>query len=139
MSSEDLAHSDAVLSLSGVDGLLRYDRIDIPLGRSVIVGRSRRSDLSLRRSKQFRTADEKDQRKILADRAFLKVSRRHVRISYLAEGHIEIWNLSKNGTWVDEKRVDRILLTELPEDGVTIRLAESETLRLTAAARPAPA
>lgn len=133
-------HEDAAgLTLAGTDGLLCYDRLDLNLGRSVVVGRSRGCDFSLRRSKTFLTSDEATQRRILADRSFLKVSRRHVRITFLAHDHVEIWNLSRNGTWVDGERIDRILLTRIPPEGVEIRLAGSETLILRRLPSPAAA
>lgn len=119
------------LSLKGVDGLLQGEQIDIHVGQSVVVGRSRRCDLSLRRSKHFRLSNEAEQRQILAMKSFLKVSRRHVRISFLAKGKVEIWDLSRNGTFVNGKRVDRLLLGEFGDRIVNIRLAESEELALT--------
>ena len=123
-------HAGPTLTLTGVDGTFRYDRVDLKIGQSVVVGRSRSCELSLRRSKVFLAADEEEQRRLLDDKLFLKVSRRHVQVTYLAEGHVEIWNLSKNGTWVTGARIDRLLLPESPADGVESRLAETETLRL---------
>lgn len=118
------------LLLTGKDGLLRYDRMDLAPGQSVTVGRSRRCRFSLRRSRTFLTANEAEQRRILGDRDFLKVSRRHCRITYLPAGNVEVWDLSRNGTWVNGMKVDRLLLTEIPEAGVEIRLGEGETIAL---------
>lgn len=139
MTTKTKEEEAATLTLAGTDGLLCYDRLDLTLGRSIVVGRSRGCDLSLRRSKTFLTSDEATQRRILADRAFLKVSRRHVRITFLARDHVEIWNLSRNGTWVNGERIDRILITRIPPEGVEIRLAGTETLVLRRLAAPAAA
>jgi pSer/pThr/pTyr-binding forkhead associated (FHA) protein len=118
------------LVLEGTDGLLAGHRIRIGRGASVVVGRSRACQLSTRRSRAFLTAPEEEQIRILSDRRFLKVSRRHVEISHLEDGRIEIRDLSKNGTFVNGNRINRVLLKELG-DGLEIRLAESEILNLT--------
>jgi len=118
------------LQLKGVEGMLRNDTLVIRIGEVVVLGRSRQCDFSTRRSKRFLTAPEDEQRRILDDRAFNKVSRRHARISFLARGQVEIRDMSRNGTFVDGKRVDRLLLKGLDGMGVEIRLADSERMRL---------
>jgi pSer/pThr/pTyr-binding forkhead associated (FHA) protein len=123
------------LLIAGVEGLLLNEELTIALGQSVIIGRSRRCHLSMRRSRAFRLSDEKEQRRILFDKAFLKVSRRHIRISWLAPDEVEIWDLSKNGTWVNGNRIDRIVMRNLDRP-VRVRLADSEELVLARA--PAP-
>ena len=123
------------LALVGTDGLLKGHRILVPLGESVVVGRSRSCDLSTRRSRTFMRASEEQQRRILADRSFLMVSRRHMQVTLHSEDSIEIRDLSKNGTFVDDRRIDRLVLSGLkdgglPDGGVEIRLSRSETLSL---------
>ncbi|MHC4472023.1 MAG: FHA domain-containing protein [Planctomycetota bacterium] len=120
----------AKLTLAGTDGLLRDDVYPLYLGQSVLVGRSRKCQVSTRRSRTFLASSEVEQREILAMESFLKVSRRHVRLTYLARNQVEIWDLSKNGTYVDGKRVDRMLVPVLGEHPVEIRLAKSERLLL---------
>ena len=118
------------LDLVGTAGLLKGHRLRIPLGESVVVGRSRSCDMSTRRSRPFLRATEEVQRRILADRDFLMVSRRHVQVTFLAPDRIEIRDLSKNGTFVDDRRVDRAILSDIEGKGVEIRLSRSETFRL---------
>jgi len=120
----------ALLELIGIEGLLKGHRIRIPLGASVVVGRSRSCDVSTRRSKTFLRATEDVQRRILADRAFLMVSRRHVQVTFHDEDRIEIRDLSKNGTFVNDRRVDRAILNGDEGEEVEIRLSRSETFRL---------
>jgi pSer/pThr/pTyr-binding forkhead associated (FHA) protein len=119
------------LQLTGTEGMLRNDSIIIRLGETVVVGRSRSCDFSTRRSKRFQTANEEEQRRILDERSFNKVSRHHARISFLAKGQVEVADLSRNGTFIDDERIlDRRLLRGLDKLGVELRLAESERMRL---------
>ncbi len=126
------------LLIAGVEGLLTDEELTIALGQSVIIGRSRRCHLSMRCSRAFRISDEQEQRRILDDKTFLKVSRRHLRISWLAPDQVEIWDLSRNGTWVNDKRVDRIVVGNLDRP-IRIRMADSEHLVLAKAPAPVPA
>jgi len=118
------------LQLTGVEGMLRNDTLVIRLGETVVVGRSRQCDFSTRQSKRFLTAPEEEQRRILDERSFNKVSRRHARISFLAKGQVEIRDMSRNGTFVDGNRIDRILLKGMDGMGVEICLADAERMRL---------
>lgn len=119
------------LQLTGTEGLLRNDSLVIRLGETVTVGRSRSCDFSMRRSKRFLAAPAEEQHRILDDRGFNKVSRQHARISFLARGQVEICDLSRNGTFIDDVRViDKKLLRDLDGLGVEIRLADSERMRL---------
>jgi pSer/pThr/pTyr-binding forkhead associated (FHA) protein len=118
------------LVLHGETGMLAGEQVLVPLGGSVVVGRSRSCDLSTRKSRAFRQASEAEQRVILAARDFLRVSRRHVRITWRSKTQVEIRDLSRNGTWVNGVRIDRLMLPPPAEDPVEIRLANTETLRL---------
>jgi hypothetical protein len=122
--------SSRYLTLTGEGGLLGGEALRICLGESVVVGRSRQCDLSTRRSRTFLDASEAEQRTILENRTFLKVSRKHVRITFLGLGQAEVWDLSRNGTFVDGKRVDRIFLAVDTGRDFEIRLADAECLRL---------
>jgi len=130
MAAKNGANGFDRLQLTGVEGMLRNDTLVIRLGETVVVGRSRHCDFSTRRSKRFLTAPEEEQRRILDERTFNKVSRRHARISFLAKGQVEIRDMSRNGTFVDGNRIDRILLKGLDGMGVEIRLADAERMRL---------
>ena len=67
------------LQLTGTEGMLRNDSMVIRLGETVVVGRSRSCDFSTRRSKRFLSASEEEQKRILDERSFNKVSRHHAR------------------------------------------------------------
>jgi pSer/pThr/pTyr-binding forkhead associated (FHA) protein len=121
---------DLLLELVGTEGLLKGHRLLIRLGESAVVGRSRGCDLSTRRSKAFLRANEETQRRILADKTFLMVSRRHVQITFHEEDRIEIRDLSKNGTFVNDRRVDRAVLDGKLDEDVELRLSRSEVFRL---------
>ncbi len=121
---------EQLLELIGINGLLKGHRLWIRLGESVVVGRSRSCDLSTRRSRTFLRATEKIQRRILADRSFLMVSRRHVQVTFHDEDRVEVRDLSKNGTFVNDRRVDRAILDGDGNEEVEIRLSRSETFRL---------
>jgi pSer/pThr/pTyr-binding forkhead associated (FHA) protein len=118
------------LTLRGLAGFLKNEEIQIGLGKTVTVGRSRYCDLSTRRSKTFLKVPPDEQRQILYESAFNKVSRRHVRISFSGPNRVEIEDLSKNGTFVNGDRVRRLLLTHLEDEGVEIRLSDAECLQL---------
>jgi pSer/pThr/pTyr-binding forkhead associated (FHA) protein len=118
------------LTLRGLAGFLKNESIEIGLGRTVTIGRSRYCDFSTRRSKTFLKAPEEQQRAILYEDAFNKVSRRHVRISFAGPDRVEIEDLSKNGTFVNGDKIRKILLTDLEKGGVEIRLSDAECLQL---------
>ncbi len=59
---------------------------------------------------------------MLSDRGFNRVSRRHARVSYPERGRIEIEDMSRNGTFVNGSRIQRMRLAELSGEGVEILL-----------------
>jgi len=118
------------LVVTGLAGLLRGESIEIEVGASAVLGRSRSCDHSMRRSRRFLASPAEEQRRMLADRGFNRVSRRHVRVSFPEPGRIVIEDLSRNGTWLNGSRIETVRLNELPPDGVEILLAGTESLSL---------
>ena len=98
--------------LVGTEGVVRGERFELWRGASVVVGRSRSCDISLRRCKAWLAMDEEKRR---SDRDFKTVSRKHVRITYREPGKIEIEDLSSNGTFLDGRRIERVEVTDLRE------------------------
>ena len=57
-----------------------------------------------------------------ASHAYNSVSRKHARISYVAPDMVEIKNLSGNGTLVDGRLVDKLILQDCRENSHKIQL-----------------
>jgi pSer/pThr/pTyr-binding forkhead associated (FHA) protein len=103
--------SSLTLRLRGVGGLLDGEVRTVRVGESVVVGRSRHCDFSLKKTRAFLLAG--DRARIRDDPRFRRVSRRHVRISFVNEAMVEVEDLSRNGTLMDGRRVDRRLLLDV--------------------------
>lgn len=112
--------------LRGKHGFLEGEVMVLGLGQSVIVGRSRSAELSLKRARRFLA--RKDRMKLAKTERFLSVSRKHVRIHFLHPDLVEVEDLSKNGTLVDGRRIDRIGLTDIRTNAHEIRLGSVEHL-----------
>jgi pSer/pThr/pTyr-binding forkhead associated (FHA) protein len=110
------------LSVRGLGVLAEGQNVKVSLGETIVVGRSRHCDWSLRRAPTYLMSEPGGRARIQDDLAFNSVSRRHARISYISSEMVEIENLSGNGTLVDGKLVDKIVLTDLREKGHRIQL-----------------
>lgn len=100
------------VSLHGLGDLAAGHTLKIDVGDSVVVGRSRSCDWSLRRTPRYVDCTSQERAAIHEDLAFTSVSRKHMRINYVAAGMVEVLNLAGNGTLVDGKAVDKIVLTD---------------------------
>ncbi len=112
----------------GTKGFLKGEERTLGLGETVVVGRSRSADISVKRATKFLA--RKDRAQIARTKRFLSVSRRHVRIHFMHPDFVEVVDLSNNGTLVDGRRVDRIALTDLRERPHVLSLNGVEDLRL---------
>ena len=110
------------VSLRGVGELAEGQQLKLAVGETIVVGRSRHCDWSLRRAPMFLKSDKDERKAIKADVLYASVSRKHLRISYLAPDMLEIENLSGNGTIVDGRPVDKIVLTDVRTQTHTIQL-----------------
>jgi len=113
--------------LVGIQGFVQGEEFPLWRGATVVVGRSRGCDISLRRCKAW-LALAPEKRGEQAD--FKSVSRKHVRISFHGEDNIEIEDLSSNGTFLDGQRITRVVLHNLAERSHELLLGTQEKFRL---------
>jgi pSer/pThr/pTyr-binding forkhead associated (FHA) protein len=119
--------SSESLFLVGVRGVVQGELFQLESGTSVIVGRSRECDISLRNCKRW---EELEARGELPEDGSKTVSRKHLKISVHDTGRVELEDLSSNGTFVDGKRIDRMVLTDLKETPHELLLGAGEGFRL---------
>lgn len=110
------------LRIEGAGGLLDGVRCSLAPGATLVVGRSRSCQLSLRRTRGFLSAP--DPARLLGSAAFRRVSRVHCEIAYLPDCRVEIRDLSRNGTFVDGRRLERAFVLEPGEQPVRVALAD---------------
>jgi pSer/pThr/pTyr-binding forkhead associated (FHA) protein len=93
------------LEVTGHGGLLAGAYHLLDAGETLVIGRSRSCDLSLRKTSAF--GERPDAPELLRSHQFNRVSRIHCEIEYRGDGHVQIRDLSRNGTIVDGVRVGR--------------------------------
>ncbi len=133
MQSHDYDRSTTLL-LRGTGGLFEGETLPICLGETVIVGRSRHCGFSLKKTKAFLLADDREPLRRATE--FRRISRRHVRISYVNRETVEIENLSVNGVRVDGKGVDRLVAVDIRERPRTVDLGGGVTFEILWAGAP---
>lgn len=100
------------LTLRARDSSVQGETLRLALGERVTCGRSRRCHWSLKRTVPYLEDKDGTRNQLEATLAFRSVSRRHCRISFLAPDMVEVENLSSNGTLVDGRPIDRLMLTD---------------------------
>lgn len=110
------------LTLRGTGTLGDGENLKLSLGETVVCGRSRHCDWSLKRTPAYLKADGDAREEIKQSVAFRSVSRQHVRIAFLAPDMVDIENLSSNGTFVDGSRIDRVVLKDCETRAHAIQL-----------------
>jgi pSer/pThr/pTyr-binding forkhead associated (FHA) protein len=115
------------LVLMGTEGLVEGEVFRINRGESVILGRSRSCDISLRKCFKY-LALAPDERK--DDRHFQTVSRKHLRLIFKEPDQIELENLGANGTFIDGTKVDKVIITDVRFQPHEILLGTREKFRL---------
>lgn len=113
--------------LIGTEGFVVGEKFPLDRGATIVIGRSRSCDISLRRCSSW-LAQEHDKRD--CDDDFKTVSRKHIRISYYDNSNIEVEDLSSNGTFVDGRRISRTVITDLRERSYELLLGTRERFRL---------
>jgi pSer/pThr/pTyr-binding forkhead associated (FHA) protein len=108
--------------LRGTGELADGQTLRIAEGQSVVVGRSRWCDWSLKRSPAYLKARGSDRRRVQRSIRYASVSRRHLRITLHARDRVEIENLSVNGTFVDDEPTDRLVIHDVLERVYRIQL-----------------
>lgn len=110
------------LQIRGLGGILDGAAHVLDPGETLVIGRSRSCDLSLRKTKAF--GRRPDGEAILGSRQFNRVSRIHCEIELRKDGQIQIRDLSRNGTLVDGVRVGRTHLMRLVDGRATVELVD---------------
>jgi FHA domain len=116
------------LVLRGTGGLLDGESHLVRLGEEVTVGRSRHCDFSLKKTKAYLLADDRES--IREDPGFLRISRKHIRVAFVNEGMVEVEILGQNGVQVDGKRVDRVVLTDLETRSHAVNMGGGHTFEI---------
>lgn len=120
-----------VLVVKGLRGFLGGEEQRVKVGETLILGRSRRADLSTRRARKLKARP--DWEKVIGTAAFLTVSRRHTRIEHVKPGVVEITDLSSNGTYLDGKLIARETVTDLKEKTHILSVGAQERFELSLA------
>ena len=114
-------------TLVGVGGHYAGESIALEYGKTVCVGRSRTADFSLRRTQKYRAQKPEDRER---DEAAKTVSAKHFQITMFNLGSIEIKNLSPNGTLVDGKSIQTLLIDDIAKQAHEIRFGADEVFKL---------
>jgi pSer/pThr/pTyr-binding forkhead associated (FHA) protein len=115
--SGQLATGRRVL-VEGRGGLVEGVKVALRQGVPLAVGRSRSCDLSFRRAAGFRRRPDREQ--LLRSREFNRLSRVHCELTLMADGRVEVLDLSHNGTWVDGDRVQGTKIVDLRHGAVHV-------------------
>ncbi len=110
------------LTLRGTGPVGEGETLKVSLGETIVCGRSRHCDWSLKRTPTYLTSTDEAREEFKKSMEFRSVSRQHVRIAFLAPDMVDVENLSNNGTFVDGNRVDRIVLKDCDTARHTIQL-----------------
>jgi pSer/pThr/pTyr-binding forkhead associated (FHA) protein len=110
------------LLLKAQDPSVEGETVRVTLGEAVTVGRSRRCTWSLKRTVPYLENRDGARERQEESLAFRSVSRRHCRITFLAPDLVEVENLSSNGTLVDGRAVDRLMLVDCRTRAHTLQL-----------------
>ena len=128
---------DVYIALKGEGDLAAGQSVKLNLGETIVVGRSRHCGWSLKRAPAYLKATGKKRHEIQQQLEYCSVSRKHLQIAFLAKDMVELTNLSGNGTFVDGKQIDRIVLDDCTTHEHAIRLGpHGPTLRLTPGSLP---
>jgi hypothetical protein len=116
-----------VPALVGVAGHFKDEVFPLRYGKTLTVGRSRSADFSLKRTEKYRvqTAEERE-----ADESAQTISSKHFQITMYNWRSIEIKNLSPNGTTVDGKAVDHLVINDAMTQTHEIQFGVEEAVRL---------
>ena len=113
--------------LVGIRGVAEGEVFALEYGRSLVIGRSRDCDVSLRNCRRWVEAEEKGEQPLPTAKT---VSRKHVKITCNDPQSVELEDLSSNGTFVDGKRIDRLVLTDVQETPHELVLGGGDAFRL---------
>lgn len=112
------------LLLRGTKGIMQGEKFRLDCGKICIVGRSREADFSLRRSMNYLILTQEERQK---EEHFNTVSRKHCSIAYHSNNSLEIEDFSRHGTFVDGKRIHRVILSDFQRKTYEITVGTQET------------
>ncbi|MFH1731811.1 MAG: FHA domain-containing protein [Planctomycetota bacterium] len=113
--------------LIGLAGVVEGEVFPLEYGKSVIIGRSRACDISLRNCKRWLELEETGE---VPEESSKTVSRRHLKITFHNADSIELEDLSSNGTYVDGSRIDRMVITDIREAPHEVQMGGGDKFRL---------
>ncbi|MHC4777500.1 MAG: FHA domain-containing protein [Planctomycetota bacterium] len=113
--------------LVGTEGLVEGEIFRINQGETIVVGRSRSCDISLRKCFKYLALDPEERKK---DRHFQTVSRKHLRLIFKDKDQIELENMGANGTFIDGTKVDKVIITDVRFQTHEVLLGTREKFRL---------
>ena len=114
-------------TLVGISGYSQGERFPLQYGKTLVIGRSRSADFSLRRLKKYLSLPIGEREK---DEMFRTVSGRHFEITMYNLGAIEVKNLSGNGTLVDGEPIEMIVIEDIDERTYKIEIGLKEKFSL---------
>ena len=114
-------------TLVGIAGHFKGEIFPLQYGKTLSVGRSRKADFSLKRTEKYRAQTEEEREK---DEDAQTVSSRHFQITMFNTKSIEIKNLSPNGTMVDGKAVETIVIEDISSQSHKIKFGTNQALSL---------
>jgi pSer/pThr/pTyr-binding forkhead associated (FHA) protein len=115
------------LVLVGVEGLVEGEVFQVNPGESVVLGRSRSCDISLRKCFKYLALDPEERKD---DRHFQTVSRRHIRLAFKDADQVEVENMGANGTFIDGTKIDKVIITDIRHQTHELLLGTREKFRL---------
>ncbi|GEM_PF-1357349 len=119
--------TEGSLVLAGIEGLVEGEVFRINRGETVVVGRSRSCDISLRKCFKYLALDPEERK---GDRHFQTVSRKHLKVMFKAADQVEIENLGANGSFIDGNKVDKVIITDIRHQTHEVLLGTREKFRL---------
>lgn len=128
--------SQPKVTLVGVAGHVAGEELVLEYGKKVVVGRSRSADWSLVRMKSWAAKSQEERDK---DDSFRTVSGKHFEVTMYNLGSVEVGNLSRNGTTLDGRPLERATLTDVAEKPHEVRFGADEVVRIEARAEAGPA
>jgi pSer/pThr/pTyr-binding forkhead associated (FHA) protein len=114
-------------TLVGISGHFKGEQCMLRYGRTIVVGRSRDSDFSLKRTQVYRMQTQEEHE---SDQSAQTVSARHFQVTMYNLRSIEIKNISPNGTQVDGKAVETVVINDVATHPHEIHFGSGEVLRL---------
>jgi len=120
-----------LLRIKGTDGFVKDEEFTVRPGKSVIIGRSRSCDISLRKTRRYKSLRKRNQGETI-DLRFRTVSRKHLKVNFNAPDDVEIEDMSSNGTFLDGEKIKRAVINDLDrrEHSILIGVEERFVLSL---------